>query len=210
MGIRARNESEKCARREAIVAVVTQSLVNRPLTGGTMAEIAARCGLAKGTLYLYYETKEELFLATLESELTAWYAAIAEALAQEEGLIDARRYAEIVVQTLVVRGALVDLLPQLRACLEQAMPTKTATRFRNHVRAQMEALATAIEPAMGLAAGAGLRVLVRTQALVAGLPHVLHGEPASAPSDVPIRSALRRELRSSITALVRGMVDLAE
>lgn len=31
--------------------------------GVTMAELAARAGLAKGTLYLYVRTKEELFLA---------------------------------------------------------------------------------------------------------------------------------------------------
>ncbi len=41
-----------------------------------MAELAARAGLAKGTLYLYYRTKEEVFLAVALDQLGGWLDAL--------------------------------------------------------------------------------------------------------------------------------------
>jgi AcrR family transcriptional regulator len=209
MGIRARTESDKSARREAILAVVTSSLESRPLTGVTMAEIAQRCGLAKGTLYLYYETKEELFLATLESELTAWYEAIAVEMRSRDA-VDAASFAKTVVKTLAGRRALVDLLPQLRPILDvPTLPTRTAARFREHTRDGLAVAAEAVESALALPRGAGVSVMMRTQALVSGLrqfPDMGDGVREPAPANGPVPSAFERELMSSITAMVRGMV----
>ena len=38
-----------------------------------MNQIAREAGLAKGTLYLYFDTKEELFLALLHEYLQTWF-----------------------------------------------------------------------------------------------------------------------------------------
>jgi AcrR family transcriptional regulator len=210
MGVRARTETDKSARREAILAVVTESLDSRPLSGVTMAEIAQRCGLAKGTLYLYYETKEELFLATLQSELSAWYDAITGEV-QGRGTIDARSFAGIVVSTLAQRRALSDLLPQLRPILEQpTLPRKTADRFRETTRERMSIAARAVEAAMELTPGEGWTVMARTQALVAGLRQFLESDdgraPEVSPANNPARTPFERELVASITAVIRGMV----
>ena len=47
--------------------------------GFSMADVAARAGVAKGTLYLYFKTKEELLLALADSGALLRYAAAARA-----------------------------------------------------------------------------------------------------------------------------------
>lgn len=206
MGMRARTELDKTARREAILAVATQSLGNRSLNGVTMAEIAQRCGLAKGTLYLYYETKEELFLATLESELSAWYDAITDDV-RRRGALDARSFATVVLDALAQRHALVDLLPHLRPMIEDpAMPRRSAKGFRERVSERLAAAADAVEAALELPRGSGPSVMMRTQALVAGLRQFPTDDATAAPANGPARTSFERELMSSITAMVRGMV----
>ena len=45
-----------------------------------MEEVAKTCGLAKGTLYLYFTTKEELFLGVCMIDLGDWLDELDEVL----------------------------------------------------------------------------------------------------------------------------------
>ena len=60
---RARSEGEKEARKAAILAAAREMIAESGFDGVTMSGLAKRAGLAKGTLYLYARTKEELLLA---------------------------------------------------------------------------------------------------------------------------------------------------
>lgn len=68
---RARSEDEKAARRAAILAAARAMIDDVGFDGVTMSGLAKRAGLAKGTLYLYVASKEELFLALFVDELEA-------------------------------------------------------------------------------------------------------------------------------------------
>ena len=59
---RARSDDEKEARKAAILAAAREMIAESGFDGVTMSGLAKRAGLAKGTLYLYVRTKEELFL----------------------------------------------------------------------------------------------------------------------------------------------------
>lgn len=63
MGIKERREREKDARREEIINSAEKIFFAKGLADTTMDEIAAVAELSKGTLYLYYKSKEDLFLA---------------------------------------------------------------------------------------------------------------------------------------------------
>lgn len=60
---RARSEGEKEARKAMIMAAAREMIADIGFDGVTMSGLAKRAGLAKGTLYLYVRSKEELFLA---------------------------------------------------------------------------------------------------------------------------------------------------
>ena len=47
-------------RREQILDAAEHVLLERGLSSATMADVATRAGVAKGTVYLYYESKAEL------------------------------------------------------------------------------------------------------------------------------------------------------
>jgi AcrR family transcriptional regulator len=65
MGIPERKEREKEHRREEIIRAATVVFFEKGLQAATMDEIAEKAELSKGTLYLYYKSKEDLYLAVM-------------------------------------------------------------------------------------------------------------------------------------------------
>jgi AcrR family transcriptional regulator len=63
MGIKERREREKDVRREEIISAAETVFFKKGLAEATMDEIAEAAELSKGTLYLYYKSKEDLYIA---------------------------------------------------------------------------------------------------------------------------------------------------
>lgn len=61
-------KSAKDERRDAIVAIAQQSFAANGYAGASMSEIATRVGGSKATLYNYFKSKEELFVAVIEKK----------------------------------------------------------------------------------------------------------------------------------------------
>jgi AcrR family transcriptional regulator len=62
MGIAERREREKEQRRESILDAAEKVFFSRGVKEATMDEIAEEAELSKGTLYLYFESKEDIYL----------------------------------------------------------------------------------------------------------------------------------------------------
>jgi AcrR family transcriptional regulator len=60
----------KDARPGEIVAAALEVFTEKGFAGARLEEIAARAGVSKGALYLYFETKEQLFRAVVEQLAT--------------------------------------------------------------------------------------------------------------------------------------------
>ncbi|MEW5798113.1 MAG: TetR/AcrR family transcriptional regulator [Bacteroidota bacterium] len=65
MGTVERKEREKESRKESIIDAAQKVFFDKGLLLATMDEIAEQAELAKGTLYLYYHSKEDLYLAVM-------------------------------------------------------------------------------------------------------------------------------------------------
>lgn len=63
-----RNEEARQARRDEILAAARQVFATRGFRGTTIADIADAAGIALGTIYLYFESKDDVF-AALNAEL---------------------------------------------------------------------------------------------------------------------------------------------
>ena len=63
-------------RREEVLRAAEEILVERGLRAATMSAVAARAGVAKGTTYLYFESKDELLAAVRSRYLDRFAAAI--------------------------------------------------------------------------------------------------------------------------------------
>jgi AcrR family transcriptional regulator len=61
-------------RREQILDAAIEALGKKGFEGTNVADIAKAAGIAKGTVYLYFESKEEIFSAILsERSLLPWF-----------------------------------------------------------------------------------------------------------------------------------------
>jgi TetR/AcrR family transcriptional regulator len=70
MGTVERKERERESRKESIIDAAQKVFFEKGLLLSTMDEIAETAELAKGTLYLYYKSKEDLYLAVMMRGLT--------------------------------------------------------------------------------------------------------------------------------------------
>lgn len=62
MGVAARRQREKEERRATILTAAEKVFVSKGVGLATMDDIAREAELSKGTLYLYFDSKDELFL----------------------------------------------------------------------------------------------------------------------------------------------------
>jgi AcrR family transcriptional regulator len=198
MRTRARNQDDKNARRETILTAAIQLLAARPFAAVTMADVAQACGIAKGTLYLYFSTKEELFVAALERELERWSDALTQTLAGRDRL-DPRSFAHVLTEALLGSPELVRLLALYHPLLEQNVPANARTRFEEVRRDRLDRVGTAIERTLQLRAGDGSKLVGRVHAFLAGSPDFASATPAG-PNP-------RDELLDCVTVLSRGMLE---
>ena len=60
---RAVQAEDKAARRAAILEAAGRLLARDPENFASVAQVAEEAGLAKGTVYLYFKTKEEMLMS---------------------------------------------------------------------------------------------------------------------------------------------------
>ena len=174
---RAYRPEEKEVRRQAILAGVQQMLLETGYPELRMTDLAERLGLAKGTLYLYFPTKEALFLAVLRAELAAWFARAETCLDALPPGSDPGRVAGALVAVLLERPLLPRLQALLHGVLEGSLPEAEALAFARFLQDSLRRVGFRLELALpGLAPGRGAQYLTRFHGLViAG--HLLSGRP---------------------------------
>lgn len=69
-----RSPAEPASTRDRILEVALEVFAERGLHGATMTEIARRAGLTGGALYRYFDNKEDVFRAVVDSRSTAFSA----------------------------------------------------------------------------------------------------------------------------------------
>jgi AcrR family transcriptional regulator len=93
-------------RREArpgeIVAAALEVFADRGFSAARLDEVAARAGVSKGTLYLYFPNKEELFKAVVRTALVPNIARAERLVADHEGST-----AELIAKLIGMIGAAV-------------------------------------------------------------------------------------------------------
>jgi AcrR family transcriptional regulator len=95
MGIQERKEREKEHRREEILNAAQKVFFTKGLQAATMDEVAEVAELSKGTLYLYYKSKEDLYLAVMMRGMGILYTMFEPiALSQEPTVVKLMKMTE--------------------------------------------------------------------------------------------------------------------
>jgi AcrR family transcriptional regulator len=77
---------EDPVKREQILEGAKRIFLKMGFDAASMNDVTREAGVSKGTLYVYFANKEELFSAMIESERAAFVAMIRTALAENEDL----------------------------------------------------------------------------------------------------------------------------
>lgn len=166
---RATNETEKQMRRQAIIAAAHTLAQKNILSGISMSNIAEQAGLAKGTLYLYFETKEEVFLALTQDLLNNWFDILDESLRQTPKH-SARSLALIIAASLNQNPLLMQLLGMLHGELEVKSSYQAVLAFKQFLATRLPITGQLIEQTLPtLPMHMGMPTLLQLYALAIGI-----------------------------------------
>src|SRR5918993_5421961 len=93
-------------RPRDIIAAALSVFTEKGFAGARMEEIARRAGLSKGTLYLYFETKEDMFRAVVREVVVPNVAVL-----QAATVLGERPFAELVRMLLPRFAEMVTTVP---------------------------------------------------------------------------------------------------
>jgi AcrR family transcriptional regulator len=205
---RARNEDDKRERRAALVAAALATFDETSYEAVTMTSVAERAGLAKGTLYLYFGTKEDLFLSVVEDRLGDWFEALDGWLANSAAPVGPDELSDFVAASLSSRTALVRLLAILHTTLERNVEQARVRDFMRFLLAHMTTTATLLERRVpALRPGDGARFLLRLDALVIGLWHLADpASPVCAVCEEPGMEPFAVDFATELAAMVRALL----
>lgn len=202
---------EKQARREVILEAAKSLFHAGDGSLPAAAEIAAAAGLAKGTVYLYFRTKEEIFIALLMRGLEIALGGIAAAFRAARG----RRPDKVAAFLTTYVGHLRAHPELLRldalgyGVLETNLEPAKLRAFKLAFVVLLTETGRAIETALRLPEGRGVSLLMRTFALTRGLWQSSHpyDEPGTMRADpllAPLYPDFEKELTDALTEYWRG------
>jgi len=87
------DQSRKTAVEEALLAAAERVLKRKGYEAATMREIAHEAGCSNGSLYLYFDTKEELFDSMVNSHACRLMQRMLECMQSTENIVDKLRLA---------------------------------------------------------------------------------------------------------------------
>jgi AcrR family transcriptional regulator len=166
--LRARRAEDKEQRRRSFLNAVKFLFDSGSFASVTMADVARQAGLAKGTVFLYFPTKEALFLELVEEESHNWLDEMDKAFAPPQEKLSPEDVAAIISDSLARRSALTRTLTLVQGVLEHNVAPERVLEFKLNLFRRMEHTGTLLERHVGRE-GSGVHLFLRIYALVIGL-----------------------------------------
>ena len=207
---RARSETAKRVRGDVILAAAAELLSRTTFDALTVAEIAGKAGIAKGSVFNYFVTKEALGLAVAEREFSSFFDSLDRALEHAHAPLSVGRTASIITLSVLGHPALVHILPIVGPVLEYNVGEAEARQYKTMLLERMTASGNALERAFpGFRPGDGIAFLRVVEALIAGLAQLAEPAPAvrralAAEEFAPLRVDFTRELTNALHHYLTG------
>ncbi len=211
---RARSAEDKDLRRAHLIAAATRLFADADFDAVTIARVAAAAGVAKGTAYLYFATKETLFLELVHDELTQWLKALAGKLQRLRSTRPATAVPVALARSLAQRPVLRRLLVMLHTVIEPKLDEASARKFKQFLRDVLTQASQLIADKIpGLTPADATTLVLQTHALVISITQLANPPPVIArvmANDASLQSMqidFEGFLALTLTTLVRGMLS---
>lgn len=208
---RATNNQQKEARRDAILDAARTLFVEAGFFDVSMATIARQSGLAKGTVYLYFKTKEEIFLALSTEELVRWLDEVDERLSNASLPLSIEDFVTTLIHDVSERQNMKRLCSLLHLVLERNISFQEAFAFKMGLKQRSEITGKNLEKALPfLKPGQGLEVLMQVHCFVVGWGQMSDPTPALAevldhPELKPFKVDFEQRLTDSLRCFLYGL-----
>jgi AcrR family transcriptional regulator len=205
------SEEERSSRRAALLNVALRLYREQGMLP-TVSNIAKAAGIAKGAVYLWFRSKEEIFVALLEAaflELIAGWLRIIEFLdPRPESTPDT--FATQYVKLLAEVPDVVPLSSVLNSVFRESLPIESFSRLDRNVGASLSKAGALLELRFGwLTQSKGADLLLHTWSLTVGLWTMMDiPDEMKKVLDDPTLATFRRgfhtELQTAVAQLWRG------
>jgi AcrR family transcriptional regulator len=208
---RAVTEEAKSGRRASILMAARKLFAARDFHAISVDDIAKKAGLAKGTVYLYFGTKEALFLELVAEQLETWVSDSASELKKAKATPPA--IAAVVASTLSQRPVLIRLLGLLHAVLQRNTEVTSLREFKRRLLQITMQSGALFERALGLTPGTGIRLTLWMHATIVGLSQMTATSPTlralmtEEDSLALLRLDFPTEVEAALTTLFTGAVS---
>ena len=162
---RARSADQKALRRRAVLEAAETYFLEVGYEAFSMSKLAKKIGLAKGTFYLYFQTREELFLTLYEQSLIRWSQVFISDLSDS---MTSKAYAQKLFSTASADGAFLPLLIRLEHMIEHNVALPRLISSKQVFIKQMEALAEATSISLSLSEAQAIEVVKTMGVLLIG------------------------------------------
>ena len=207
--VNARTVEQKTAKADAIAAAALSLQREVRFEDWTVSQVARRAGVAKGTVFLYYETKEALGLAVVQQLLGDWLDELDRRLADGTSGTPAA-VAQTIARSFESRGPLRRTVA-LIGRMEHGAGRVAVERYRRWLLERFAQTGGAIERSLPfLNEGEGVRLLLLVQALTVGYQSLAEPTPVvqsvlGQPQLAPLRVDFRRAVAESIWMQLEGL-----
>jgi AcrR family transcriptional regulator len=178
---RARSSEQKALRRHAVLETAEVYFKEVGYEAFSMAQLAKKSGVAKGTLYLYFNTREELFLTLYEQSLVRWSQIFIGSLSDT---MTSKTYAQSLYKTTQADGVFLPLLIRLEHVIEHNVAIPRLIESKRVFINQVEAVAAATSTALRLSTAQATEVVKTMGVLLIGATQT-DQSPALDDEDLP-------------------------
>lgn len=201
---RARAPEQKTARKAHILAVATECFLANPAQLPSVAGVATSAGIAKGTVYLYFQTKEEIFLEVFIEQLRQLLGSVI-----RDGIDSTAEFSQQLARHLLHfhhrQPAFLPLASRLHTILEQNLSTTRLMQFKETLCLLLSETGHTIDSRFHYPKGFSERGLIQSYAALTGLWQMLQWPQAL--ESVKDHSAFR-PLQRDFHAELQGLLAL--
>ena len=162
---RARSDEQKTIRRMQILDAAEKHFHDVGYEAFSMASLARLAGVVKGTLYLYFQTREEVFLTLYNQSLQRWSQVFVNNMSSD---MTDHTYASTLYTTAMADSSFVPLLIRLEHVIEHNVGIESLIESKRLFIEQIADIAEKTAPILGLTEAQASELVKTMGALLIG------------------------------------------